>query len=73
MAWLVDQLGWSERRACQILGASRSTLRYKARPDRDEPVIAVLAELTERFPEHGVDKLFQIIRRWGLPWNHKGV
>jgi len=32
-----------------------------------------LAELAERFPERGFDKLFQIIRRRGLPWNHKRV
>jgi len=70
VAWLVGEQGWSERRACQALGVSRSALRYKAHPDRDEPVIAVLAE---RFPERGVDKLFQVIRRRGLPWNHKRV
>lgn len=52
---------------------SRSTQRYKARLDRDEPVIAVLAELAERFPERGVDKLFQVIPRRALPWNHKRV
>jgi putative transposase len=31
-----------------------------------------LLELAERFPER-IDKLFQIIRRRGLPWNHKRV
>lgn len=70
---MVEHHGWSERRACQALGFSRSTRRYKARVDRDEPVIALLAELAERFPERGFDKLFQIIRRRGLPWKHKRV
>jgi hypothetical protein len=55
ITWLVEHHGWSERRACEALGFSRSTLRYKARPDRDEPVIALLAVLAERFPERGFD------------------
>jgi len=63
---LVEHHGWNARRGCQAPGFSLSTLRYKARPDRDEKVIALLAELAERFPERGFDKLFQIIRRRGL-------
>ena len=31
-------------------------------------MIALLAELAERFPERGFDKLFQLIRRRGLVW-----
>ncbi|UNP27595.1 IS3 family transposase [Lysobacter gummosus] len=69
-AWLMEYHGWSERRACTAIGLSRSTVR---RPDRDEQVIALLAELAERFPERGFDKLFQLIRRRGQPWNHKLV
>jgi putative transposase len=69
----MDRHDWSERRACQAVGLSRSTARYRRRPDRDEAVIALLAELVERFPERGFDKLFQLIRRRGLVWNHKRV
>jgi putative transposase len=73
MSWLIDVHDWSERRACQAVGLARSTARYKRRTDRDEAVIALLAELAERFPERGFDKLFQLIRRRGLVWNHKRV
>lgn len=69
----MEHHGWSERRACLAMGLSRSTVRYRRRPDRDEKVVAVLAELAERFPERGFDKLFQLIRRRGLVWNHKRV
>ena len=69
----MDHHGWSERRACSAIGLSRSTARYRRRLDRDEEVIALLAELAERFPERGFDKLFQLIRRRGLVWNHKRV
>jgi putative transposase len=55
------------------VGIARSSLRYEPRTGRDEPVVAVLAELAERFPERGVDKLYQLIRRRGLRWNHKRV
>lgn len=72
-AWLMEHYDWSERRACTAIGLSRSTVRYRKRPDRDEEVIALLAELAERFPERGFDKLFQLIRRRGQPWNHKRV
>lgn len=55
------------------MALSRSTARYRRRPDRDEKVIAQLTELAERFPERGFDQLFQLIRRRGLVWNHTRV
>ena len=67
----MERHDWSERRACQAVGLSRSTARYRCRPDRDEVVIALLAELAERFPERGFDKLFQLVRRRGLVWNRR--
>jgi putative transposase len=36
-------------------------------------VFGLLAELAERFPERWFGKLFQLIRRRGLVWNHKRV
>lgn len=56
-----------------VIGLSRSTVRYRWRPDREEDVVALLAELAERFPERGFDKLFELIRRRGLVGNHKRV
>lgn len=73
MALLREEHGFSERRACQAVGLSRSVARYRRRPDRDEEVIAVLQELAERYPDRGFHKLFKLIRRRGLVWNHKRV
>ncbi len=73
MAGLIEEHGLSERRACAVVGISRSVSRYSPRPDRDEEVIAVLLELSETCPERGFSKLYELIRRRGLPWNHKRV
>lgn len=70
---LMSEHGLSERRACKAVGVSRSVLRYQRRPDRDEPVIAMLQELAERFEDRGFSKLFKLIRRRGHGWNHKRV
>lgn len=70
---LVEDHGLSERRACWISGLSRSVRRYKPVPDKDEPVIALLAELAERHPDRGFGKLFDLVRRRGKRWNHKRV
>lgn len=61
LAWLREQHGWSERRACLVVGVARSTARCRRRPDRDEEVIALWSELSERFSRAGIWK-----------WNHKG-
>ena len=63
----------SQRRACTAAEIARSVARYRKQPDRDQQVIAVLQELVERFPERGFSKLFKLIRRRGLVWNHKRV
>lgn len=47
--------------------------RYVPKADRDDEVIAVLQELAERFPDRGFRKLFKLVRRRGLAWNHKRV
>ena len=59
--------------ACRTLSLSRTVYFYKPDTRRDEPVILVLAELTERYPRYGFKKLFQILRRQGNGWNHKRV
>lgn len=41
--------------------------------NRDEPVIALLVDLADRFPGRGAGKVFQIIGCRGLPWDHTRV
>lgn len=59
--------------ACRTLSLSRTVYFYQPDTRRDEPVILVLAELTERYPRYGFKKLFQLLRRQGNTWNHKRV
>lgn len=63
----------SLRGACQVIGLSRSVYTYRPDMRNDDPVIALLQELAERFPERGFGKYFKIIRRRGHRWNHKRV
>jgi putative transposase len=63
----------SQRAACRAVSLSRSTLAYERQEAKDEPVIAVLQELAERFPDRGFGKYFKLIRRRRLGWNHKRV
>lgn len=69
----LQQHGLSQRRACRAVSLSRSTLRYEREASDDEPIIAVLQELTERFPDRGFGKYFKLMRRRGHSWNHKRV
>lgn len=70
---LVSDHGLSERHACRAAGLSRSVRRYRPVPDKDEPVIAVLARLAEQYADRGFSKLFDQVRRRGYRWNHKRV
>jgi putative transposase len=62
--------GWSQRRACALVGLSRSY--YSAgRGRNDEPVQQALRALTGRHPGWGFWKLHQRLRKNGLVINHK--
>ena len=63
----------SIRRACRVVGISCSVYRYQPDAHRDDEVIAVLQLAVERYPAHGFDKLYKIIRRWGHVLCHKRV
>lgn len=52
---LVCQCGVSHRRACALMSVARSTLRYEFRLiKRDAPVVALMSELSARYPRHGI-------------------
>lgn len=63
----------SERRACRLVGLSRSVRRYEPKRRDDGPIIDALGALAERYPRFGFRKLFVLLRGAGHPWNHKRV
>lgn len=64
---LACQRGLSKRRACGLLGMSRSTLRYERRlPGKDAPVIEAMKALSAQYPRYGYRRIRIFLRRQGF-------
>jgi putative transposase len=61
----------SERRACKVLGADRTSVRYRGRRADDSVVRARLRELAAIRRRFGYRRLLVLMRREGLVMNHK--
>jgi putative transposase len=70
-AHLHETFGVSQRRACQVIGADRSSVRYRSlRPD-DAALRARLRELAAQRRRFGYRRLHVLLRREGTWLNHK--
>lgn len=65
--------GVSERRACRFTGFARSTQRYASGRPPDTALRARLHELAAKRRRWGYRQLTRVLRREGLPINHKRV
>ena len=71
---LEERLGVSQRRACEIVGQHRSTLRYApADPDPDRDLRAELREFAKNHPRWGYRRAHAVLRREGWGVNRKKV
>ena len=61
----------SERRACTVIGAERTSVRYRVRRADDEPIRARLRELASERRRFGYRRLHVLLTREGLIMNHK--
>jgi len=61
----------SQRRACRLVGLSRSVLQYTARPRQDERLTSRLKELAVRYPRYGYLTLHGLLSAEGLVINRK--
>jgi HTH-like domain len=61
----------SERRACSIIGADRSTMRYRQRRGNDMAVRTRLKELAAERRRFGWRRLKLLLAREGIRMNHK--
>jgi putative transposase len=67
----VCERGLSKRRACGLIGISRSTLSYALRmPLKDAPLIEALQGLSSQYPRYGYRRMRIFLRRAGheLSW-----
>jgi len=67
--------GFSERRACRLLGQPRSTQRRTPPPvpDEEQRIRARLRELARRRPRYGYRRLTALLREEGFCVNHKRI
>ncbi|WP_431194480.1 integrase core domain-containing protein [Pseudomonas aeruginosa] len=66
--------GISERRACQLIGLSRSVLRYQPRASvQNTELQAQLVELAQERRRFGYRRLHILLRRAGVQDNHKRI
>jgi putative transposase len=73
VAYAHEQLGLSQRRACRLVGAGRSTVRYRRRSRDDEALRGRLRHLAAQRPRFGYRRLHVLLRREGIVVNHKRV
>jgi len=64
-------LGVSERRACSIIAADRSTIRYRAKRPNDAALRARLRELADQRRRFGYRRLHVLLRGEGWTMNRK--
>jgi putative transposase len=63
--------GISQRRACSLVGADRTSVRYRARRPDDAPVRVRLRELAAERRRFGYRRLGILLAREGVRMNHK--
>ncbi len=67
VAYLRAEHGLTERRACQIVGADRTMIRYRSRRAPDTELRSRLRELANERRRFGYRRLFVLLRREGEP------
>ena len=68
------QMPVSQRRACRTLGQPRATQRARRiRPDRDQPLVSKLHQLSRRYPRYGYRMIAALVRQEGWPVNRKRI
>jgi len=71
---IFQQLAVSERRACKVLGQSRSTQRLIPYVPDDEPIlVSRIIKLAEQYGRYGYRMITGLLRQEGWKINHKRV
>jgi putative transposase len=70
---MLEHPGVSQRRACRVVGMSRSVWTYQPKRAADSEIATKLRELADQYPRWGFKKLYHALRHAGHVWNHKRV
>lgn len=74
VSYVQARFGFSQRRACRLVGAGRSSVRYRRRHgDGDAALRDRLRALAAERPRFGYRRLHALLRREGIRVNHKRV
>lgn len=68
---IIERFGLSIRRACGLIGLSRTSFHYRPAPGNDEPIRTRLKELAQARRRFGCPRLHVLLRREGWRINHK--
>jgi putative transposase len=71
--YVQERFGFSQRRACRLVGGARSSIRYQSRRGDDTALRTRLRELAAQRPRFGYRRLHVLLRREGITVNHKRV
>ena len=71
MTWAIGEKGYSQRRACSLLGMAPKVFRYIRRCGDDAGLRARLRALAAERRRFGYRRLHILLRREGLGLNHK--
>ena len=72
MQFLLER-GVSQRRACQLVAANRSSVQYQPREGGDDAVVERITRLAQRHPRYGYRRIWALLRREGWVVNHQRV
>lgn len=71
MTWAIEEKGYSQRRACRLVGIEPKTYRYRSRRSADDALRRRLHELAAERRRFGYRRLLILLRREGIGVNHK--
>ena len=71
MIWAVEERGYSQRRACALVGMAPKAFRYASRRTDDVLIRARLRALAAERRRFGYRRLHILLRREGIVLNHK--
>ena len=73
MNWAIEKLGYSQRRACALIGMHPKTYRYASLRGDDGELRSLLRTLAHERRRFGYRRLHILLRRAGVDVNHKKV